>query len=70
MPAALPDRVRATMEACWAQDPERRPTFADVAARLRTVCVGQGTLAVGESTKLPLGPDARDPSGGDDASLL
>ena len=70
VPAALPDRVRATMEACWAQDPERRPTFADVAARLRTVCVGQGTLAVGESTKLPLGPDARDPSGGDDASLL
>ncbi|KAH8048781.1 hypothetical protein JL721_11869 [Aureococcus anophagefferens] len=33
VPAALPDRVRATMEACWAQDPERRPTFAGVAAR-------------------------------------
>jgi serine/threonine protein kinase len=34
IPPELPEPLRILMAACWAPDPEARPTFADVVARL------------------------------------
>lgn len=41
MPQGTPPALAMLMEACWGQDPARRPSFRDVTPRLQQVCMLQ-----------------------------